>query len=159
MPKSTGSIITCETAALVRLIISKLGHDGPIALGHPATGEFCPLPPDIAGLIRQVLASLAAGHQVTITENLAELSPNEAAQFLNMSRTHLMKLVKDGILPTRMVGNHHRIPYPDLADYKDQQRARSRAAMEKLYEIDRDTAPTEAAPAHDVFKSGGGRDA
>ncbi len=159
MPQSTVSPVTSETAALVRLIMSKLGQDGPITLGNPTTGESCPLPPDIADLIRQVLASLAAGHQVTITENLAELTPNEAAQFLNMSRTHVMKLVLDGTLPTRMVGNHHRIPYPDLAAYKDQQRARSRASMDKIYDIEREAAPTEAAPSHEVFKSGDGRGA
>ena len=160
MPHLTTLPVTSETAALVRLIIAKLGHDGPITLGNPTTGEECPLPPHVADLIRQVLASLAAGRQVTITENLTELTPNEAAEFLNASRTYVMKLVQEGILPARMVGNHHRIPYADLAAYKEQQRARSRAAMDRLYEIDREAGPGDGPPpAKSVFKSGGGPDA
>ena len=104
-----------------------------MTVGNAATGESCAVPPHIADLIRQVLASLAAGHQVTISENLTELTPNEAATFLNVSRMYVMKLVQDGTLPHRMVGNHHRIPYADLAAYQRQQRARQRVAIGELY--------------------------
>ena len=48
-----------------------------MTVGNAATGESCAVPSHIADLIRQVLASLAAGHQVTISENLTELTPNE----------------------------------------------------------------------------------
>lgn len=160
MPQLTPSPVTSETAALVRLIMTKLGHEGPMTVGNAATGESCALPPHIADLIRQVLASLAAGHQVTITENLTELTPNEAATFLNVSRMYVMKLVQDGTLPHRMVGNHHRIPYADLAAYKRQERAKQRSAMDDLYTLERDTGIVDGPPpSKDAFKSGGGRGA
>lgn len=130
---------TTETATLARLILSKLGAHGPITIGNPATGEGGAVPPNVADLIRQVLASYAAGRQPTVTENLIEMTPNEAADFLNVSRTYVMKLIRDGALPSRMVGNHHRIPYADLTAYRVQQAARSRAAMNELYRIDRET--------------------
>lgn len=134
MPQPT----TTETATLAQIILTKLGFDGPITVGNPATGETTALPPHVAALVRQVLVSYAAGRQPAITENLTEMSPNEAAVFLNVSRTYVMKLVADGLLPTRKVGNHHRIPFADLAVYREQQAARSRAAMDELYKIDRE---------------------
>ena len=100
------------------------------------------------------------GHQVTITENLTELTPNEAAGLLNVSRMYVMKLVQDGTLPHRMVGNHHRIPYSDLAAYKEQQRARSRDAMDRLYALDRETGITDGPPPpKSAFVSDRGHDA
>ena len=127
-----------ETATLAQLILAKLGTTGPITVGNPATGESGALPPHVADLVRQVLLSYAAGRQPTVTENLTEMTPNEAADFLNVSRTYVMKLIRDGVLPTRMVGNHHRIPYADLMVYRLQQAARSRAAMDELYKIDQE---------------------
>jgi excisionase family DNA binding protein len=73
-----------------------------------------------------------------IIETLSELTPDEAAEFSNASRMYVMKLVQEGELPYRMVGNHQRIPYADAVAYKTQQQARSRAAMNELYALDRD---------------------
>src|SRR5690348_16925431 len=121
MSRSTPSA-AADTAAL-RALIVKLGEDAPLTIGNADTGQSAPLPPDAAALVRQVLASLAAGREVTITETPDEMTPNEAADYLNVSRMYVMKLIQDGTLPYRMVGNHHRIPTPSLAAYKDQQQA------------------------------------
>ena len=129
---------TIETATLAQLLLAKLGADGPITIANAATGQGGALPPHVADLIRQVLASYAAGRVPTVTENLVEMSPNEAADFLNVSRMYVMKLIRDGALPTRMVGNHHRIPYADLAAYREQQTARSRAGLDQLYRTDQE---------------------
>lgn len=160
MPQPIVSPVTSETAALVRLIMSKLGHDGPITLGNPATGESCSLPSEIADLIRLVLNSLAAGRQVTIAENLSEMTPNEAADFLNVSRMYVMKLIHDGVLPHRMVGNHHRIPYSDLADYKRRETVRRRTAMNDLYAAEQELGLDQIdgpPPDKSYFKEKGSR--
>ena len=128
---------TTETVALIKMVMAKIGLDDPITIGNAATGESVPLPPHIAEPIRQVLASLAAGRQVTIAENVTELTPNEAAEFLNVSRTYVKKLLDTGELPFRTVGNHHRIPHADLAAYRDAQCARTRKGLSEIAEIDR----------------------
>ena len=56
----------------------------------------------------------------------------EAAEFLNVSRPYVAKLLDDGVLPYRQVGSHRRIPYADLAAYREQERARARKAMQRL---------------------------
>lgn len=159
MPQPTFTTPTTETAALVRLIVAKLGRGG-ITVGNPATGEAAPLPPQAAELVRQVLESLAAGRPVTVSENLSELTPNEAAAFLNVSRMHVMKLIHDGVLPVRMVGSHHRIPYADLEAFKRQERARQHAAMDRIYTLEHEVGPVDSPPpGRDAFKSDGGRGA
>jgi len=159
MPQTIPTAPTTETAALVRLIMSKIGQDG-MTIGNAATGEVAPLPPQAAELVRQVLESLAAGRPVTVSENLSELTPNEAAALLNVSRMHVMKLVNDGVLPVRMVGSHHRIPYADLEAYKRQEHAKRRAAMDRVYALEHEAGPVDGPPpGRAAFKSDGGRDA
>ena len=65
-----------------------------------------------------LLQRLAEANEDGITINLladdAELSPNEAAKLLKMSRPHLLKFMRDGELPFHTVGSHQRIKMSDL---------------------------------------------
>lgn len=126
------------TAALVRVILDKIGADDPVTLGNAATGESVPLTPELASTIRQLLGKLAEGRDVSITEDLKELTPNQAADLLNVSRTFVAKLLDDGTLPYRMVGTHRRIPYADLLAYREAQRVRARKAMDEISRLDRE---------------------
>lgn len=130
--------VSTETAAYARALLAKFGGDHQLLVGSAETGETSPLPPHIAEIVRQVLTSLAAGHAVAVTENLSEMTPNEAAEFLNVSRTFVLKLMDEGALPFRTVGSYRRIPYADLVAYREAQMVRSRAAMNQLYKLDQD---------------------
>lgn len=65
-----------------------------------------------------LLQRLAEANEDGITINLladdAELSPNEAAKLLKMSRPHLLKFMRDGELAFHTVGSHQRIKMSDL---------------------------------------------
>jgi excisionase family DNA binding protein len=62
---------------------------------------------------------------------LREMTAQEAADFLKVSRPYLLNLVKKGVLPCRMVGTHHRIPRNALIAYKRDQ-TRRRRSLEAL---------------------------
>ncbi len=51
---------------------------------------------------------------------------------LNVSRTHLVRLLDEGALPHTKAGRHHRIKFADLRAYKEQHDQASRAAMDEL---------------------------
>lgn len=126
--------ITSETALFASQLLSRLAN-GQMTIGAAGSPETVPLPPHIAKLFEEILWKLATGHAVAVTEQREELTPNEAADVLNVSRPFVIKLLDDGTLPFRMVGSHRRIPYADVVAYKRDQRARSRTAMTELVRL------------------------
>jgi len=62
----------------------------------------------------------------------AELTTVEAANFLNVSRPHLIKLLEQGDLDYRMVGRHRRVLFRDLLKYKEQTKRRRLKAIAEI---------------------------
>ena len=74
---------------------------------------------------------MSEGHAIDVVPADEEVSAQEAAHLLKVSRPYLLNLVKKGVLPCRMVGAHHRIPMAAVVAYKRDQapRRRSLAAL------------------------------
>ncbi|MCC6806888.1 MAG: helix-turn-helix domain-containing protein [Deltaproteobacteria bacterium] len=83
-------------------------------------------------LLLGVLAQLANGNPVSIVPHQAELTTNQAAEMLNVSRPFLIQLLEKGELPFRMVGTHRRIRYEDLLKYKRNDDAKRKAVADEL---------------------------
>jgi len=86
------------------------------------------LPRAALGLFREVLANMAAGQGVTVVPAHAELSTQQAAELLNVSRPHLIKLLHEGRIRYRLVGRHRRDLASSLLDYRRTQQRDSRSA-------------------------------
>jgi len=79
-----------------------------------------------------IVQHLRAGHGVTVAPLHAELTTVEAAELLNVSRPHLIKLLDGGPLPFRMVATHRRLRLVDVLAYRDGQAAEAREALNEL---------------------------
>jgi excisionase family DNA binding protein len=90
------------------------------------------LPRQALALLRDLLVEMAQGNAVTIVPIHAELTTQEAANILNVSRPHLVKLLEEGEIPFSKTGTHRRIRYQDLISYRDQRDQESRAALDEL---------------------------
>lgn len=90
------------------------------------------LPRHAIELLRSVLTEMAQGNAVAIMPTHMELTTQEAANILNVSRPHLVKLLESGELPFCKVGTHRRIKLQDLMAYKRQRDEESEAAMQAL---------------------------
>ncbi|MFD6860324.1 helix-turn-helix domain-containing protein [Rhodococcus sp. NPDC060090] len=96
------------------------------------TTESVHLPRTTLNLIRDVLANMAAGQGVTVVPAHAELTTQQAAQMLNVSRPHVIKLLNEGHIDYRLVGRHRRILASSLLSYQRSQLRSARTAADEL---------------------------
>ena len=82
------------------------------------TQESVTLPATALRLLVDILVQMAEGNAVSIIPIRAELTTQEAAELLNVSRPHMVNLVESGKIPYRKVGSHRRILAKDVLAYK-----------------------------------------
>lgn len=124
-----GSVEARELAVIERA----LARDGEVAARLvDAHGDTVDVPSELVGVLMAIVQHLKAGHGVTVASLQAELTTVEAAELLNVSRPHLIKLLGGGALPFRMVGTHRRLRLVDVLAYRDRQDAAAREALDEL---------------------------
>ncbi|HUW98092.1 MAG TPA: helix-turn-helix domain-containing protein [Acidiferrobacter sp.] len=90
------------------------------------------LPTSALRLLVDILAELADGNAVKVVPVHAELTTQEAADLLSVSRPHLVKLLEDGALPFHRTGKHRRVRLTDLMRFKEAREQASEDAMAEL---------------------------
>lgn len=90
------------------------------------------LPPLVKDMLKDILEAIAAGKAVSLVPVEAEITTQQAAALLNVSRPYLVGMVEKGLLPARMVGNQRRLPLQDVLAYKAENRARRKEALAEL---------------------------
>ena len=90
------------------------------------------LPPSVAALLLKILEDMAAGSAVAVLRRDAELTTQQAADYLNVSRPFLVGLLEAGDVPFRKVGTHRRVRFEDLRRYKLAMDAARRGALNEL---------------------------
>ena len=101
-------------------------------------GREIPIPTAIYKVLEQVIPLLVSDHAVSIVPVGALLTTQQAADLLNVSRPHLVKLLEQQVIPferSNEPGSHRKIRFVDLMSYKHKIDMERREQLRKLTEM------------------------
>jgi excisionase family DNA binding protein len=121
--------------AAQRCLMAALDHSRAGKIRLVTDGKNMPsieLPPKALRMVANVLGMMAQRQPVMLLPQKLELSTQEAAAFLNVSRPFVVKQIDEGHLRCRKVGRHRRILFDDLMAYQQALHEETEAALQAL---------------------------
>ena len=127
IPENYETVAPSEADALLaressrRLATRKLGRKSSIriqVLDDGEEAETVSVPASALRLFFHLLTEMAQGNAVTLIPTHAELTTQQAADLLNVSRPYVVKLLDEGRIPSRTVGKYRRVRFDDLMAFK-----------------------------------------
>lgn len=98
-------------------------------------GNRLEIPPSAFRVLVRAVRDFSLGRSVAIIHYEHELTTQQAADILNVSRPHLIKLVEEGKIPYHMVGTHRRIYMGDLLRFKQARDHERRDALQEMRRV------------------------
>ena len=136
LPSEAEAILARETS---RVLASHLGIAEPLEFRiGPAPEETVRVPASAVRMLVRILEEMARGNAVTLIPVHAELTTQEAADMLNISRPSLIQLLDEGKIDYRRVGTHRRVRFEALMKFKRQADADRKAALAELAAYDQE---------------------
>jgi excisionase family DNA binding protein len=83
-------------------------------------------------LLNAILSNMSQGKSIALMRTDAEVSTQQAAEILNVSRPHVIKLVEKGEIPHKKVGSHRRILLQDILKYESNLKSNRRKKLNAL---------------------------
>jgi excisionase family DNA binding protein len=132
-PSEADTLLARESSR--RLATRKLGRRSSIriqVLDADGEAETVAVPASALRLFLQLLTEMSQGNAVTLIPTHAELTTQQAADLLNVSRPFLVKLLDNGSIPSRTVGKFRRVRFDDLMAYKGKDDAARAKVLDQL---------------------------
>lgn len=102
------------------------------AADQPSDPQVITLPAPAVSLLPEILAELANGHVVTVAATHSELTSQQAADLLNVSRPYLVGLLEKRAIPFRRVGNRRRVRLADVLAYRRREELDRQRILDEL---------------------------
>lgn len=118
-PSEADALLARESSR--QLATHKLGKRSSIRIQLLDDGEKAEtvvVPASALRLFLHLLTEMSQGNAVTLIPTHAEMTTQQAADLLNVSRPYLVKMLDEGKIPCRTVGKYRRVRFDDLIVYK-----------------------------------------
>ena len=93
------------------------------------------LPPQALRAIADLLGLMGQQQPIMLIPQKHEMTTQEAAAFLNVSRPYVIKQIEEGSLKCRKVGRHRRVEFQELQRFHSVQQERSEQALQRLTDL------------------------
>lgn len=111
-----------------------------------ADGAAVPIPDAVATALRAVTAAFAVNRGVLINDIAKDLTTQQAADLLGLSRPYVIKLLDEGKIPFTMVGTHRRIPLDALMAYRAAWKAEQRELLAEMTRLGQEMGGYDLPP-------------
>jgi excisionase family DNA binding protein len=137
LPSEKDASLARETS---RLLAPRMRSSTPLSfrVGDAPKEETLQIPASALKMLVRILEEMAKGNTVTLIPVHAELTTQEAADMLNISRPSLIQLLGEGKIEYRKIGTHRRVRFEALMQYKRHADAERRAALAELAVYDQE---------------------
>jgi excisionase family DNA binding protein len=134
-PSKKDSQLAAESARRIAEHLSDNTEEVRVRFADGGEEDVVTLPASAVRMLQEMLLEMSRGNSVTLIPLHAEFTTQEAADFLNVSRPYVVKLLEQGKIPYRMVGSHRRIQFQDLLRYKSESDEAAKQAVVELQRL------------------------
>ena len=137
-----------SVAALSKVFRHRAPESEAYTLTSP-DGEMSEIPSSVFFLLERIVEVLARGDAITIAPVGKELTTQQAAQILNVSRQYVVRLLDSGQIPFRRTGTHRRVRMEDLLTYKGQRDRDRTSSLDTLSQLSQEFGGYDEIPKGD----------
>jgi excisionase family DNA binding protein len=120
-----------ELETLSERITEMASHNDKAFLVGP-NGARIDIPASAFEALQVIANAMARGQTITLMPQGKELTTQQAADLLHVSRPHLIELLNRGVIPHHRVGTHRRINIEDVLEFRRNRRVDRRQKLAEL---------------------------
>jgi len=142
-PSAADTVVARESARRLAPALAQANGTMELRVGEQGgDNEPVVIPTAAFRLLVNILAQMAIGNAVRLIPHHAELTTQEAAELLNVSRPYIVRLLDDGQIASHRVGTHRRVLFKDVMAYKEEHRRARGAVLDRLSALDQELGLT-----------------
>jgi len=115
-----------------RILAREFASAESVKIQREDSDESIEIPQQVFNVLMRLLSVMSEGKAFSLIPMDKELTTQQAADILNVSRPYLNKILDLGEIAHRKVGRNRRIRFSDLMEYKKSQEQKSKAALQEL---------------------------